>query len=226
MTDLIFQEFEKAGYRSKDGLIWKHQTYMDFWIVVCVEGEFNLSKLQEEFYEKLTAEREQEPEMEKNTSLLILNLVDEAGKNRQRIIEDENDVYVYKKYVIQYTRQEWDDLKVLMNHEGVPYGELLMRADLFEKMRSDHNGSMSLFYTIAHKLPFVTMTVTKKDYEISEEVHVQADLEGLLTWVDSIGTPERKTASEGEINAVKNAIASMINEGIAIQNENRANTSA
>ena len=217
LIDLIFQEFEKAGYRSKDGLLWKHHAYLDFWIVVCAEGVYNLSKLQEEFYEKLAAEREQEPEMEKNTSLLILNLVDEAGKNRQRIIEDENDVYVYKKYVIQYTRQEWDDLKGLIEREGVPYDELLMKAELFEMMRADHNGSISLLYTIAHKLPFVTMTVTKKDYEFSEEVQVQADLENVLAWVDSIGAPERKTASEGEINAVKNAIASIINEEIAIQ---------
>lgn len=226
LTDLVFKEFEKAGYRSEDGLLWKHQTYMDFWIVVRPEGDYDLSILQEEIYGKLTSEREREPEMEKNTSLLILNLVGEAGKNRQRIIEDENDVYVYKKYVIQYTRQEWDDVKGLIEREGVPYDELLMRADLFKKMRADHNGSWGLLYTIAHKLPFVAMTVTKKDYEISEDVHVQADLEGLLAWVDTIEAPERKTASDGEITGVKNAIASMINEEIARQNENRANTPA
>jgi hypothetical protein len=224
ITDLIFQEFEKAGYRSKDGILWKHQTYMDYWVVACADGRYELRELQDEIYENLAEEREREPEMEKNTSLLIINLVDEAGKNRQRIIEDENDVYVYKKYVIQYTQQEWDYLKGLIEREGVPYNDLLMRADLFEMMRVDHNGNLSLLYTIAHKLPFVTMAVTKKDYEISEDVHVQADLEGLLSLVDSIAAPERKTVSEGEINAVKDVISSMINEEIAIQNENRANT--
>lgn len=226
LTDLIFQEFEIAGYRRKDGLLWKHQTYMDFWIVVFIEGKYELSKLQDDIYESLAEKREQEPEMEKNTSLLIVNLVVEAGKNRQRIIEDENDVYVFKKYVIQYTRKEWGDLKELIEHEGVPYDDLLMRADLFEKMRADHNGSLSLLYTIAHKLPFVTMAVTKKDYEISDDVHVRADLRGLLAWVDFIAAPERKTASDGEIDVVKNAIASMINEEIAIHNENRANSPA
>lgn len=226
LTDLIFQEFEKAGYKSQDGLLWKHQIYMDFWVVIRVEGKYELGKLQEDIYEKTEVEREREPEMEKNTSLLILNLVDETGKNRQRIIEDENDVYVYKKYVIQYTQQEWDELKGLMDHEDVPYDELLMRADLFERMKADHKGSMSLLYTIAHKLPFVTMTVAKKDYNISEEVHVKVELEGLLAWVDSIDAPERKTATEDEITGVKNAVASIINEEIARQNENRANTPA
>lgn len=226
LTDLISQEFNKAGYRSNDGFLWKHQSYMDFWIVVHVQGDYLLSKLQEDIYEKLEAERTNEPEMEKNTSLLILNLVEEAGKNRQRIIEDENDVYVFKKYVIQYTQQEWDEVRGLIESESVPFEELLMRADLFERMRANPNGCLGLLYTIAHKLPFVTMTVTKKDYEISDEVHIQAELTGLLDWVDAIETPERKTASEEEINVVKNALASMINEEIAIQDENRANSPA
>lgn len=226
LTDLIFQEFQKAGYGSKDGFLWKHQSYIDFWIVFHVKGDYLLSKLQEDIYERMEEVRTREPEMEKNTSLLILNLVDEAGKNRQRIIEDENDVYVFKKYVIQYTQQEWVDVKELIEKENVPYEELLMRADLFDRMRANQNGSLSLLYTIAHKLPFVTMTVTKKDYEISDEVRIQEDLKGLLDWVDAIGAPERKTASENEINAVKNAVASMINEEIAIQDENRTDSPA
>lgn len=226
LTDLINQEFEKAGYRSDDGILWKHQNYMDFWFVVTKEGDYELSPLQEAVYSNLEGVRNQEPEMEKNTSLLILNLVDEAGKNKQRIIEDENDVYVFKKYVIQYTWKEWEDIREIIEGEGVPFEELLMRADLFESMKADHNGSLSLLYTIAHKLPFVTMRVTKKEYEISNEVKVPEDMQELLAWVDSVRPPESKTVKEEEINAIKDTIASIITEENSGNHEDRANTPA
>ena len=75
LIDLIYNEFERAGYISSDGFLWKHQKYKDYWVVREVAGDYILTELQNLIVGKLAEERAKEPEMEKNTSLLIIRKV-------------------------------------------------------------------------------------------------------------------------------------------------------
>lgn len=225
MTDLICCEFEKANYESADRLLWKHKIYMDFWFVYMIDGNYELEEVQNQIYERLSELRKKEPEMEKNTSLLILNKVEKDGKNRERIIADENDVYVFKKYVIQYTQEEWESIRTTIE-EGAPLGDFLMKDEHFASLKENPNGPLSLLYNIAHKLPFVTMNVTKKDYGISDEVHVPERIRSVLMWVDEIPKWERKSPTDDEIDVVKRAIEKMITEELDTDDENTRNTPA
>lgn len=225
MTDLIYREFEIANYKSTDGFFWKHKIYMDFWFVYAIDGSYELEEVQNQVYERSSELRMKEPEMEKNTSLLILNKVEKDKKNRERIIADENDVYVFKKYVIQYTQEEWEAVRTMIE-EGVPLSDILMKNEHFASFKESPNGPLGLLYNIAHKLPFVTMNVTKKDYDIPDELHVPEKMRSVLTWVDEIPKWERKSPTDDDIDTVKKAIESMITEELATNDENTRNTPA
>ena len=225
LTDLVYREFKKAGYISADKFLWRHNTYVDFWVVFGIDGEYELEKVQNRIYDGLSEMRKNEPEMEKNTSLLILNRVEKEGRNLERVIADENDVYVFKKYVIQYTQEEWEAIRNVIE-DKVPLSEILMKNEHFAALKANPDNPLNLLFNIAHKLPFVTMNVTKKDYSISDELNVPGKMESMLAWVNEIPKWEKKNPTDDDIDTVKRAIERMITEEIAANDENTGNTLA
>lgn len=226
LTDLISREFERAGYRSIGSFLWKHESFEDYWIVINNEGNFDLNNLQNHLYSDLSEMRKQSPEIEKNTSLLILNLVNAEEKSRERVIAAENDVYVFKKYVIQYTQEEWESVKGELSNDDMIFSDLLMDVNVFSELKKDPDGAFGLLYAVAHKLPFVTLNVTKKDYDVSEVLDVPERMMEMLEWLDNVPKWERKTPSEAEIDAVRKDIEHQIAEEIANTNEDRTVTTA
>ena len=210
LIDLIYKEFERSGYISSDGFLWKHHMYKDYWVVCEVAGDYVLTELQNWIVGKLAEERAKEPEMEKNTSLLIIRKVDSSSDNLERVISEENDVYVFKKYVLQYTEVEWNCVKTLYVDGSIPLSVILMRSDIFEKVRDNQCCPEALLYRIAHKLPFATMNVAKKEYEYSNNIAVPDVMNPLLKWVDGIPAWEGKTPSEQELNAMKELVRKIV----------------
>ena len=210
LIDLIYKEFERAGYISSDGFLWKHHKYKDYWVVCEVAGDYVLTELQNWIVGKLAEERVKEPEMEKNTSLLIIRKVDSSSDNLERVISEENDVYVFKKYVLQYTEVEWNCVKTLYVDGSIPLSVILMRSDIFEKVRDNQCCPEALLYRIAHKLPFATMYVAKKEYEYSNNIVVPDVMNLLMEWVDGIPAWEGKTPSEQELNAMKELVQTKV----------------
>lgn len=206
MIDLIYKEFERAGYISSEGFLWKHHMYKDYWVVCEVAGDYVLTELQNWIVGKLAEDRAKEPEMEKNTSLLIIRKVDSSSDNLERVISEENDVYVFKKYVLQYTEVEWNCVKTLYVDGSIPLSVILMRSDIFEKVRDNQCCPEALLYRIAHKLPFATINVAKKEYEYSNNIVVPDVMNPLMEWVDEIPAWEGKTPSEQELNAMKELV--------------------
>jgi hypothetical protein len=225
LTDLIYREFEKAGYITTDKLLWRHKTYTDYWVVYAIDGEYELEMVQNFIFDKFSGMINQEPEMEKNISLLILNRVEKEGKNSERVIADENDVYVFKKYVIQYTQEEWDAIKTAIE-DDVPLSDLLMKEEYFASLKENTDSPLNLFYNVAHKLPFVTMNVTKKDYDITDELQVPERMRSMLMWIDNIPKWEKKNPTDDDIDDIKRAIERMITEEIVANDENIGNTPA
>lgn len=219
LIDLIYTEFEREGYNSENRLLWKHRTYKDYWVVLYVEGDYELLNMQQWVLKETSEERALEPEMDKNTSLLIVNKVEEGKVNQERIITDENNVYYFKKYVLQYTEEEWVKIKGLFAGGSTSVGDLLMRAELFEQVKNDRDCPVSLLYRIAHKLPFASLSVSKKAYDFPESLLVSDELADVLQWVDNIPLLEGKNPNDQEMMNVINAVKEIVDNEIAERHE-------
>lgn len=213
LIDLIYNEFKIAQYEEIGRGIWKHQVYNDFWVIVNLDGDYELDKLQEEIFARLDGVRKEYPSSEKSTSLLIIQWVgSNEEKNPQRVIEDENNVYYFKKYVIQYTESEWNEAKSLID-ETRSLGELLMETEVFEQVKQNVNSANKLLYTVAHKLPFIMMRAERKPYDPNPNITVGADLQHLLERIDEFRDMQGRNATEDELIEASTFIDKWINEG-------------
>ena len=85
LIDLIYNEFKIAQYEEIGTGIWKHHVYNDFWVIVNIDGDYELDELQEDIFARLDGMRKDFPSSEKSTSLLIIQRVgSNAEKNQKR----------------------------------------------------------------------------------------------------------------------------------------------
>lgn len=213
MIDLIRSEFELAQYKQldKEGLMWRHKVYNDFWLICIVEGDLDIDALQEQIFADLTPLRKDNPESEKSTSLLILQLVHDANeKEPQQVIDIENNVYYFKKYVIQFTREDWEATRQSIPADFQNLGQVLMRPDVFEHIKHDENNPYRLLYTIAHKLPFVMMQAERRDYNPIPAFVFDTELQPIFAWTEGVMDMTGRNVSDEELIAAKAAINSFI----------------
>lgn len=209
LIDLVQKEFSTADYQivGENG-VWTDCSNKDFWIVVTIEGDYDIEEEQEKLFERTASLRDKYSAMEKNTSLLILNILEDVNqKNAEKVISDENNPYYFKKYVLQYTDQEWKDIKPFLV-EKTCLSDALMDVELFKKLKEAENGEVALLYGIAHKLPFIMMGVKKKTFVQKEKLFLSApDLLPLCDWIDSIN-------STGEMDDLASYINSYLNSDV------------
>lgn len=207
MIELINSEFAKAGYEALTNWFWKHREFNDFWTICTICGDYNIDELQEKVYNNLDSFRKTFPESEKSTSLLILqNLDDEAQRNYQKVIDAENNIYFFKKYVIQYTDNEWGAAHSLISQGFNGLGELLMKTEVFEKVKLHDNSPYNLLYNIAHKLPFVMMHVERKEYDPNPIININEELLSLFNWIEELPDMVGINPDNAEIEAAQTAI--------------------
>ncbi len=212
LIDLINSEFAKADYEPLTDRLWKHREFDDFWMICTICGDYNVDELQEKVYNNLEPLRKDFPESEKSTSLLILqNLDDVAQHNYQKVIDDENNIYFFKKYVIQYTDDEWDAAHSLIAQGFNGLGELLMKTEVFEQVKLHENSPYHLLYTIAHKLPFVMMHVERKEYDPNPTIIINEELQSLFNWIEELPDMVGRYLDNAEIETAQNAIDQWIN---------------
>lgn len=167
IIDLIINEFQKAGYRIiavNDDIFLKHKEYGDFWIIhYCYD--FDL-KEQEDIYNRSKETLPEYKEADKNTSLLIVMNTRQADDTlRKRIVDIENDPFLFKKYVLVYNDKELGNLQKVI--AGKEISKLIMERDVFQKLKDesvqDGIGCYHLLYSLAHKLPFMMADVKPMD---------------------------------------------------------------
>lgn len=213
LIDLIYNEFKIAQYDEIGTGILKHHVYNDFWVIVNIDGDYELDELQEDIFARLDGMRKDFPSSEKSTSLLIIQRVgSNAGKKPKKVIEDENNVYYFKKYVIQYTESEWNEAKMLID-EGRSLGELLMETEVFEQVKQNMNSANKLLYMVAHKLPFIMMQAERRPYDPNPNIVVSAELQHLLERIDEFRDMQGRNATEDELIEASTFIDQWINEG-------------
>lgn len=211
MIELINNEFVKAGYNLLSDRLWKHCCFDDFWVISTICGDYNIEELQENVYKNLEPLRKDFPVSEKSTSLLILqNLDDVSQHNNQKAIDDENNIYFFKKYVIQYTNDEWDAAYSMITQGYSGLGDLLMKTEVFEQVKQRENSPYHLLYTIAHKLPFVMMHVERKEYDPNPVININEELQSLFNWIEELPDMDGRNPDKAEIEAAQTAIEQWI----------------
>ena len=202
LNNIVFEELSRSGYKTVKGeYIWKHSLFSDYWIVKDFQENLNIESIQdiqEGLFEEIKNLRDKYVDIEKNTSLLILNKVE--NKSDEMVISVENDVFYFKKYVIQYTETELES--ILLYKKKRPedsIAKLVADKKIFTQIKQDLHNPLCLFYTIAQKLPFIVMDTDKKEFNADLRIDgLDAESLHLLEWVDSISDFEDERPSEDQ----------------------------
>lgn len=200
LMNIICAEFIRAGYQKEEVeemLFLKHKENHDYWI--CTRS-FDLEH-QLELFEKAINFWKQYKESEKNISVLILREVDYLSKDEINwSIEIENDPLFFKKYVLLFRKSQCEPLEKIIKNDQ-PLVSLLMQGAVFKQLKEEkeNDGPYSLLYSIAHKLPFITMNVQPSEYKMDEcffDTREQAELNG---WLEQLPENEEKLKKEVEL---------------------------
>jgi hypothetical protein len=187
IKEYITQQFGVSGYEVLSPDVYKHTQKNDFWLVVeeqsSHEQEGTFLERQDDLYHELEDLCSVYKEMEKNTSLLYLvNLDGQERWSQEEIIQIESDELFFKKYVITYTQEAWNELSAIL--QGRLLKDLILDSEFFEKYRQEEtDGPYTLFYTLVHKLLFVDMDVQKMDLQDVNLDAVPDNLEDLNRWM-------------------------------------------
>lgn len=165
IKDLLEEFFRQAQYKridNKENILYRHDIHPDYWIIV---EKFSLAE-QHKLFESLNENRKQYDDMEKNTTILLLNNLDSAyALNMDQCIEIENDPYLFKKNVLSYKPEVAVKLNRILKAEHTDFSKYLFRESTYEDLEKDTNGVAALAYCIAQKLPFIIMDVETQKYE-------------------------------------------------------------
>lgn len=208
MIDLILKEFKCAGYEKlsisdNNLLVLKHKSKSDFWIIV---NDFDLEN-QSDFYVKNQILFHTYKEAEKNTSLLILKVSEQINDSEKEWrIEVENNQFYFKKYVLYYSEEDKNSLlTILENNEVKQISSFLMIKNNFDELKKekDEKGPYTLLYSIAHKLPFIMMKITKVDYKMEDPIASLSEKEThTMNMVESILANGSLQEQEQEIDKI------------------------
>lgn len=84
-----------------------------------------------------------------------------------RLVGIENDPLYFKKYVLCYTNESYENLASMLQDSSV--ADLAMEDDMFDRMLKETElGAVSLLYGIMHKLPFISVKGQNADRDNQE----------------------------------------------------------
>lgn len=191
--DFILGEFSRNNYTllgkiQDDVHFLTHNEYDDYWIVAegygCYEKQ---EELYQDLYEKFGSEY---PLFEKNTSLLILHDCEDDSLDSSRLIDIENNPLYFKKYVLCYTNDSYEELAAMLWDSSV--ADLAMEDDMFDRMSKETElGAASLLYGIMHKLPFISVKGQNADRD-NQDIFFRAssNADELNDFLDSLPDDE------------------------------------
>lgn len=188
LVDLINVEFSRSGYQELVDGLWINSGATDFWLVCVLKCDYQVQELQEQLHSVYAKYFAQYSLMDKNTSLLIIQKVENVqSKTPEKVVADENDPYHFKKYIIQYTLDEWERSKVFLQ-DNCTLSSVLMSPEIFDVHKANGvSSSVSLLYTIAHKLPFVMLPVEQKEFQFKNNLEYKNNRQRELDrWLNSI----------------------------------------
>lgn len=208
--EFILGEFAHNNYTflgkvQNDVCFLKNNEHDDYWLVAEGYGSYEKQEdLYQGVYEKFGSEY---PLFEKNTSLLILYDCEGDSLDSSRLIDIENNPLYFKKYVLCYTNESYEDLVAMLQDSSV--ADLAMEDDMFDRMLKETElGAVSLLYGIMHKLPFISIKEQNADRENQGILFsASSNADELNDFLDSLPEDE-----DGIIDVVGNLIKVVGNE--------------
>lgn len=192
MIDLINRIFEEENHvliDTKDLKIFSLQGAHNYWIIT---NSDNIKSVLDEQIEIFTIAKKaiNVPQFDKNANLLILHKVNTlVDIDKEALLQIEEDGFHFKKSVIYYTEEEFSKLiEAIGESKAIESIEImLLKEDIFEQHKNnfDKNDYQSLLYRIAHKIPFINVSIEQVNNlesleEINKEAIQQNDLNALL----------------------------------------------
>ena len=104
--------------------------------------------------------------------------------------------------------------------DGQSLGEILMKAEVFERVKQDAKSGNALLYTVAHKLPFIMMRAERKPYTPNPSFSFNAELQPLFDLIELFPDMQGKSPNENELNNASQFIDQLINNEDNEQNQN------
>lgn len=170
MRDLIHELFEQNGfvwqsderfnlyYRMAEGL------KKEFWVVLTQNCE-DVLREQSQLY-KSSRMLNEEPELDKNISLIIPMRVEDEAQCKQLKFDTlriEEDSYFFKKHVLIYSEQELSDFRELQGDKQTNdfLTKVIAQQSCFEAYKADPRKLQwqSLVYRLANKIPFIQLKI-------------------------------------------------------------------
>lgn len=191
----IQKQFEENGYSvlgivDTSVLFLKNNEHEDYWLVaVGVKSYQNQDNLFEEMQSTFYKEY---PLAVKNTSLLILYDTETNLLESNALIEIENDPLYFKKYVLCYTDESYNELTDKL--KGLSVADLAMNNEVFTSMMNENVfGPASLLYSIMHKLPFIPLKQTTVDKEAQAIFYSGvSNAKELIPFLDDLPNEDKK----------------------------------
>ncbi|MEK3822490.1 ABC-three component system middle component 1 [Cytobacillus sp. FSL W8-0315] len=202
--DIIKNLFVELGYESKDySYVDKGDTILEnsffardlfrknYYLVFFLSNDNKIEdiiKNQAKYFFLLKEFFGEDPDIDKNTSLLIC--IESSNENNKLSLNIEEDAYYFKKYVLTYSKEQLTsfitEYNSLIEEKGIKnvLEEIVNNVQLFEvfKLDPDINSVYKLITNIFIKIPIlkVPMNEEKTVYSLSEVIETSLKNKELL----------------------------------------------
>jgi len=170
MIEIIQNIFQSNQFKSNDfdnGIFYipnKERNAEEYWLVIRENIEHILS-LQEKLFKDCKSLCS-DAAVDKNLSMLILWETDGSvptDELKENIIRSEEDPYLFKKYVLYYSKKEVEELKKEAANDGVVkfIKEKIVSREVFDVYKEEPyiQTWQSLLFRLAIKIPFLPIAI-------------------------------------------------------------------
>lgn len=193
LKSVFTSEHFVADYvKDCDCWVLKHKdnSIHDFWII---SYDFDINKQDNLFKSIHRTGIAEAPTFNKNLSLLFVKKMDNIDISTidESIIDIENDPYYFKKYVLAYTQESSQQLFKLLSEDfsGISLSDIMMMSESFKKLQEEKSfGPYHLLYSLAHKIPFLTMNIKPKNYDDVAKLTIEEDDKPLMDSIEGINS--------------------------------------
>ena len=167
----LFEEIGLQAQQTDFGKVhyFKETNQFSFWLVLETTNLNTVIENQSKFF-TTTKELLKSEWFDKNANLLILyKSILGFPVDKNRIIDIEENPFLFKKQILVYTEIEKQKLSEAISNSTLTtkkfFEQKLLSNSIFEQHKTNLNNNdfESLLYRIAHKVPFLNINVAQKD---------------------------------------------------------------
>jgi hypothetical protein len=171
IIDTLFNEIEMESVMTDFGLLYyfKLENTFSYWMIVEIE-DLNLVIVNQSNYFTKAKEKLNNEWFDKNANLLILYKQPSFEEiDKDKIIDIEENPYLFKKQVLIYKESEKEKLVEAINESELTFKAFfeikILSDEIFGKHKSNINNNdfESLLYRLAHKIPFINIKVNQEN---------------------------------------------------------------